>query len=136
MKEGETFRAAVRRVLELMEEIRVLVRQEREYAEGDESFPEGRETRFQEKNRTMEQAMRDMVAKFHEVSKHGGEREKSEALRVVEDLRETFRETMRLVQETQSAVQRVRDETCREVRSMGQRENALRAYGANRGTYK
>ncbi len=135
MRECEAFVEAARRVADLMEEIRVLVREEREYAERDASFPEDRESRFQEKNRMMEQAMRDMAARFHAVETCCGEREKNEAHRTVEELRGNFGETMRLVQETQTVIRRVRDETGREIREMGRTENALRAYGASRGTH-
>jgi hypothetical protein len=135
MTEVEAFNASARRVLELMDGIRVLVRGERTYAERDESYPEDREARFLEQNRLMDRAMRDLAAKFHAVEKLSGEGEKSEARRVVDELRSAFRETMDLVRETRTAVERAKDETAREIRAMGQRENALRAYGANRATY-
>ena len=134
MRECEAFFAAHWRVTELMEAIRVLVRDERGYAERDESSPAEREAEFLEKNRALEQAMREVGEEFRTVEKCGAERERNEARRMVEILRENFRETMRLVEDTQAVIQRARDETFREIRAMGLKENAIRAYGSGRKT--
>lgn len=132
MGENEAFVVATRRVMEHMKGIRLLVREEREYSQGNKPFPEHREIRFLEKNRMMKKAMQELVASYEIVKRSCGEREKKEALRIVELLREYFRETMRLVEEAHSSIQKVRDETYREIRTMGLQKKALRAYGAYR----
>jgi hypothetical protein len=132
MGENDAFVAATRRVMELMKGIRFLVCEEKEYSQEKKPFPANREIRFLEKNRMLKKAMQELIASYQTVKKCCGERERNEALRIVELLREYFQETMRLVQEVHSSIQRVRDDTYREIRTMGLRKKALNAYCAYR----
>lgn len=121
-----------RRITELNDTARTLIREEHEFSTHDEPFPRDRNNKFIRINREMMEAARDMTRLIKEISESGKPDAQNEGILMIESVRDSIVKTLEMIRETTRAIQETRNITYREIQAFRDKDTALRAYGFSR----